>query len=451
MIFKNLYINIILRVVLIAATSFLFFFANHKYHDIVINLNIGLLLIAQVILLIRRLNYVNRDLIAFFDSIKYDDSSILLTNEFQDINYLRLSRRLQTVNKQILKLKEQNTKQDQYFKTLTDIANVGLISFNENGTIKLANKAIKNLLNIDNISKISDLDILHAGFSNTLNQLKPSEHKLIKLSNKKNNKEILQLSIRLADFKTNNEKLKIVSIQDIKNELDEKELESWQKLVRTLRHEIMNSIGPISSTIDTLNELIIDPETNKPFRIDEINPGFITDISEGLMIIKDRNIGLQKFVDNFRTISKLPNPVFEQINIESLFSDIETFWKKEFKNQNIFFSYYIENDELELMADKSQIEQIIINLIKNSIEAKCKQITLTASNSNSNNVQIKIIDNGKGIQHEIIDEIFLPFYTTKEQGSGIGLSLARQIMQLHRGSIFVESITGLKTTFTLKF
>ncbi len=448
MIFKNLYINIIIRVVLIATNSFLFFFANQKYHDIIINLNLGVLFVIQVILLIRRLNYVNRDLIAFFDSIKYDDSSILLTNEFQDINYLRLSRRLQTVNKQIIKLKEQNTKQDQYFKTLTDIANIGLISFIENGEIRLANKAIKDLLGLENFSNIRDLDNLYTNFSYTLLKLKPSEHKTIKLKN--NKEELLQLSVRLTDFRTNEENLKIVSIHNIKNELDEKELEAWQKLTRTLRHEIMNSIGPISSTIDTLNELIIDPETNNPYLINEINIDLITDISEGLKIIKERNAGLQKFVDNFRTISKLPNPVFEQIKVESLFSEVRSFWRNELENKNIHFYYKIEKNDLEIIADKSQIEQIIINLIKNSIEASSKQITLIAFISNEK-INIEIKDDGEGIQKEVIDDIFLPFYTTKEQGSGIGLSLARQIMRLHGGSISVKSIPEEKTIFTLQF
>lgn len=448
MIFKNLYINIIVRVVLIAATSFLFFFANQKYHDIIINVNLGVLFVIQVILLIRRLNYINRDLIAFFDSIKYDDSSILLSNELQDINYLRLSRRLQIVNKQIQQLKEQNTKQDQYFKTLTDIANIGLISFAENGEIRLANKAIKDLLGLENLSNIRGLDNLYTDFSDTLLKLKPSEHKIIALKN--NKEELLQLSVRLTDFRTNEENLKIVSIHNIKSELDEKELEAWQKLIRILRHEIMNSIGPISSTIDTLNELIIDPETNNPYLINEINNNLITDISEGLKIIKERNTGLQRFVDNFRTISKLPNPVFEQIKVESLFSEIRSFWKNELENKSIHFNYKIEKNDLEIIADKSQIEQIIINLIKNSIEACSKHITLIAFISDEK-INIEIKDDGEGIQKEVIDDIFLPFYTTKEQGSGIGLSLARQIMRLHGGSISVESVPATKTTFTLTF
>ena len=182
MIFKNLYINIIVRIILISATCFLLPIANNKYHDIVININIIAFLVIQVVLIIKRLNYLNRDLIAFFDSLEYDDSTILLSNEFQNINYLRLSRRLQLVNRQILQLKEKNAKQDQYFKTITELSNVGLLSFNKEGSIKLANLALKELLGVKKPINISELNFLHPDFSELLKNLRPSEQKLVKIS-----------------------------------------------------------------------------------------------------------------------------------------------------------------------------------------------------------------------------------------------------------------------------
>ncbi|NOQ24674.1 MAG: hypothetical protein GQ564_04860 [Bacteroidales bacterium] len=452
MIFKNLYINIIVRITLISATCFLLPIANNRYHDIIININIIAFLIIQIILIIRRLNYLNRDLIAFFDSLKYDDSTILLTNEFQNINYLRLSRRLQVVNRQILSLKEKNAKQDQYFKTITELSNVGLLSFNEKGSIKLANKALNEILEVKDLANIKELNFLHPDFSEILSNLQPSEQKLIKINLKeKNSHRLLNLLVKSADFKTKEENLKIVSIHDIKNELDEKELESWQKLIRILRHEIMNSIGPISSTIDTLNEIITLPESNQTRELKELNNEMIFDIASGLKIIKDRNIGLQHFVDSFRSISKLPEPNFIKLDIQTLFSDIELFWKEEFEKKNVKFESFIDYSVDYVVADKNQIEQIIINLIKNSLEAYSTNISISAFEDTYSKVSIKISDNGKGIHPEIIDEIFMPFFTTKEQGSGIGLSLARQIMRLHRGSISVQSVPNSETSFTLSF
>jgi nitrogen fixation/metabolism regulation signal transduction histidine kinase len=395
---------------------------------------------------------MNRDLIAFFDSLKYDDSTILLTNEFQNINYLRLSRRLQVVNKQILSLKEKNVKQDQYFKTITELSNVGLLSFNEKGSVKLANKALNELLGIKGFVNIKELNFLHPDFSDILRNLQASEQKLIKINLKeKNNDRLLNLLVRSADFKTNDENLKIVSIHDIKNELDEKELESWQKLIRILRHEIMNSIGPISSTIDTLNEIITHPKNNQTLDINELNNEIISDIASGLKIVKERNIGLQNFVDSFRSISKLPKPKFEKIKIESLFKDIKLFWEKEFEKNSITFESFIDYNTDSLVADKNQMEQVIINLIKNSLEANSSKISISAFEESYGKVSIKITDQGKGIQAEMIDDIFMPFFTTKEQGSGIGLSLARQIMRLHGGNISVQSDPNITTSFILSF
>jgi len=455
MIFKNLYFNIIIRTLLLAGSCLLLPIVNNKYHDIIININIVIFVVLQIILLIRRLNFVNRDLISFFDSLKYDDSSVILSNEFQNQDYFRLSKRLQKVNKQILKLKEQNIQQDIYFKTVTEHATVGLLGFDENGQIKLCNKAFKELLNFKNVTKISKLNILHSDFESLLMNIAPSDQKLLKIDY--NNKET-QLVIRSTNFKSKNQNLKLISIQDIKNELDQKELESWQKLVQILRHEIMNSIGPISSTIDTLNELMTDSKNNKTVKIEQLNNEILEDVSSGLKIIKERNIGLQHFVDNFKSISKLPDPNFEKVKIETMFNAIKSFWKNEFASKKIDFQISINNNIDWIIIDKNQIEQVLINLIKNSLEAESSMVKISAFKNDEDKVLITVSDNGKGISQEIIDEIFMPFYTTKEQGSGIGLSLARQIMRLHNGNISVVStqknLSNNKqgeTTFTLTF
>ncbi len=448
MIFKNLYFNLIFRTLLLSGSCLLLPIANNKYHDIIININILVFILLQIIFLIRRLNFVNRDLISFFDSIKYDDSSIILSNEFQNQDYFRLSKRLQNVNKEILRLKEQNIQQDIYFKTVTEHATVGLLGFDENGKVKLCNKAFRELLNIDSLSKISKLNAINPEFESILNGIEPSDQKLLKINY---NNKITQLIIRATNFKTKDQNLKLITIQDIKNELDQKELESWQKLVQILRHEIMNSIGPISSTIDTLNEIITNPSTNKTRELKDLNNEMLLDISSGLRIIKERNIGIQEFIDKFRSLSRIPKPNLKKVNMKDLFSNIELFWNEKLKERNIKFKSNIEGQIQDTHIDKNQIEQVIINLIKNSIEAECTEISITASENNFGKIIIELTDNGIGISEELIEEIFLPFFTTKEQGSGIGLSLAQQIMRLHGGSISVQSIPKTGTSFTLIF
>lgn len=451
MIFKNLYVNIILRIALIIAFCFLLVFAHNKYNDIVININIIAFIILQIVFFIRKLNYINRSLISFFDSLKYDDSSVIINEEFYNQDFLRLSKRFQRVNRQILKLKEQNIEQDLYFKTVTEHASVALFGFNDEGKVKLCNKAFKELLHIENISNVNQLKQIDSNIENQLMDIKTSEQRLVKINI---HNKIVQLSIRATEFKTKNEKIKLLSLQDIKNELDEKELESWQKMTQILRHEIMNSLGPISSTIDTLNEIITNQENNKIYKIDKLNDEIIKDIASGLKIVQERNQGIQSFIDKFRSISRIPKPNFTNTDLKELITNIEKLWAKKCKESNIIFQAKIDSNIKPILADKEQLDQVLINLIKNAIEAlnktKNPQITIEVVDDFANKSSIKVINNGPCIENETLEKIFFPFFTTKPEGSGIGLSLSQQIMRLHGGNISVQS-NEKETTFTLQY
>ena len=449
MIFKKLYFNIIIRVIAILACCFLLPFANAKYADWLINTNIFAFIIIQTLFLIRRLNFVNRDLLYFFDSIKYDDSSIIINNKSLDEDYNNLTKQLQKVNKQILKLKEQNLQQDYYLKIVTEHASVGLLIYNKQGKIILCNKAFKHLLNIDSLSNISDLNVLNDDFEKILNEIKPSEKKLIQLVS---NNKILKIIIYATSLKINNQQLKLISIQDIKNELDEKELESWQRLVKILRHEIMNSIGPISSTIETLNEIIINPENNSVRTLKQIDNEMLSDIAYGLQIIKERNLGIQTFIDQFRSLSQIPNPNISSFNIQETIQNIKSLWSNELTNKSICFRYNVSDDAKIILGDKHLLQQVIINLLKNSIEAICHKqgvISIHVFLDQNKKINIVITDNGRGINKEELDKIFLPFYTTKNDGSGIGLSLVKQIIRLHGGNIEVKSVPDKGTDFII--
>jgi nitrogen fixation/metabolism regulation signal transduction histidine kinase len=397
------------------------------------------------------MNYTNRNLISFFDSLKYDDSAVIINEEFNNQDFLRLSKRFQKVNRQILQLKAENIQQDVYFKTVTEHASVGLFGFDENGKVKLCNKAFKNLFHIDTISNINQLNKIDSDFENLFIHIKPSEQKLIKLNI---NNKIVQLSIRATQFKTKKEKIKLISVQDIKNELDEKELESWQKLTQILRHEIMNSIGPISSTIETLNEIITNPENNEPRKTKDLNDEIIQDLASGLRIVQERNRGIQNFIDKYRSISKIPKPHITQVNIKELLQNIEKLWLTKFEENNIQFKIEIEDTAEIILADKNLVEQVLINLIKNAIEALNEhtnpQIKVVVHFNSNNKQEIKVINNGPYIEKEILDKIFFPFFTTKTEGSGIGLSLSQQIMRTHGGNISVQSNES-ETVFTLQF
>jgi signal transduction histidine kinase len=244
-----------------------------------------------------------------------------------------------------------------------------------------------------------------------------------------------------------------VSIQNIKEELETQELESWQKLIRVLTHEIMNSVTPISSLSSAINEMLMEEDgTMKP--VSRIPADDIDDMYNSLRTIEERSRGLLKFVGNYKDLTRMPQPVFMNIRLIDLFDQVSILMKKTLDKQKITFEVYSEGPELDVYADKDMILQILINLIANARDAlerkKNKKIRMTGFRLGEKTF-IQVSDNGQGIDRESIDKVFIPFFTTKKKGSGIGLSLARQIMRLHKGSIYFTTEEGKGTTFTLEF
>jgi signal transduction histidine kinase len=248
---------------------------------------------------------------------------------------------------------------------------------------------------------------------------------------------------------------KLVAIQNIHSELESKEVDAWQNLTRVLRHEIMNSITPIASLTGTLNEILsedLKPVGNGFF---EISDESLSDLEEGLQTIENRSKGLVKFVDAYRDYTSIPKPKFGLIKIDELFDHICQLLKREFKEIGIDFHANILFNDLEITADRELIEMVLINLLKNAKEALKEgeepKIELTARVDGERRILLDVKDNGPGIIPEALERIFIPFYTTKKSGSGIGLALSRQIMQLHHGTLSVKSEPDLYTIFTLRF
>lgn len=405
----------------------------------------------QAYLLLKYLNKFNRDISAFFHSIKYDDYSISFNKKNYGGAYNELYDSLEEVNKKIRGYRILSESQEQYFKNLVKHVEIGLICFNENEGVEFCNDAAHQLLGKNNISNLSDITGVDKNLEKIISEIRPSESKIARLSV---NNEIYQLSIRLSQFVVLNKKLKLITLQNIKNELDEKELESWQKLIRVLTHEIMNSIGPVSSTIKTILEFLTKDNFTKPKLINELNNELIADSVKGLKIIDDRSEGLVDFVQKFRSLTLLPRPEIAPININHLCEEIRLLLKEILDKNHISIDLDIK-EELEIKADKKLIEQVLINLINNSVKAleriKNKEIKLKAYTQDNGKISIQVIDNGEGITKEIIDKIFIPFFSTREKGTGIGLSLSKQIMLSHGGTINMRSEPESGTVFTLLF
>jgi signal transduction histidine kinase len=254
-------------------------------------------------------------------------------------------------------------------------------------------------------------------------------------------------------LKTADRTLHLVSFQNIQPELDEKELESWQKLIRVLTHEIMNSMTPINTLVTTITRIYRNKETGELKKPEELQTPMIEKTVKGLDLIESRGQGLIHFVQNYRDVTRLPKPDFKVLNVRDMFQGIKLMFDEQLMQNGVTLTIDC-HPSLYINADGKLLEQVIINLVKNAIEAfedaPDPAITMSAQ-SNNNQIIMEIADNGKGIPPDMLENIFVPFFTTKEKGSGIGLSLSRQIIRLHGGTMNVQSEPFSRTVFTIKF
>jgi two-component system, NtrC family, nitrogen regulation sensor histidine kinase NtrY len=452
MVQNRFYIITILRVILIAATCLVIAFAVIKRADWYIAVNFVLLLVIQVVLLLRYINRINRDLTHFFGAISNDDSSIVYKKVASSRSFEMLYSLFDLVNQKIQRLKIENTKRSFYLQHLVENAGIGIMSFKVGGEIDILNPSARILLNIQASKHIRNLADLDQGTVSQLSQLLPGRQHLVQF---RLIDELTPLAVRVSEFIIQGETIRLLTFQNIQHELEENELVSWQKLIRTLTHEIMNSVGPISSSIRTIKSFYKENPPESGDRNILMTDEKITDTVRGLDIIDERAQGMMEFVDKFRSLTIMPTLHLAEVKVIELLQGIKLLFAAETKNRRIKLSVRVDPESLIVTADKQLIEQVLINLVMNSIQAlddqKNKLIVMAAFMDYAGRVLIQVSDNGSGINEEIRDKIFVPFFTTREKGSGIGLSLSRQIMRMHRGMISYKSSPGKKTVFSLVF
>lgn len=357
---------------------------------------------------------------------------------------------LRKVNEQIQKLKIESQQKEQYFQTLLEQVATGIVTFDTKGFILHANTAAKKMLGVEVLTHISQLERVGENLHLAVSNIKPFEQKLVSVSSERG---IIQLSLKATSFRVRDTDLVLLSIQDIRNELDEKELDSWMKLIRVLMHEIMNSIAPITSLSESLCQYFtID---GRPARPDELTESSIGTTLRGLQVIKDQGNGLMQFVESYRKLTRLPKPEKTNFAFEEIITRIKVLYASLENSDQVKLYVSAHPADIHFYADENQISQVLINLAKNALQANEKnqdgKIHITAGYHADKRPQIKVSDNGPGIPEEILEQIFVPFFTTRENGSGIGLSLSRQIMRLHGGSLQVHSVPGKETVFTMSF
>jgi nitrogen fixation/metabolism regulation signal transduction histidine kinase len=456
MIYNKFHTNIIIRVILLALNSlFIFWYFYGRGIDLTFFFAIAVFII-QTINLIVYTNKTNKLLSFFFDAVKNEDSTLVFNEKAGSTSFNLLSKSLNLLNKKIQDAKIEITVQEKYYKTIVESAASAILVFDETGSVELSNSAMNNLLGLSNFHNINQLDRISRRFKDVLLEIEEGESLTI---NVQFNDVPFYLYLSSVSMTLKERKVKLVALQDISYEIDRQEIESWQRLIRILNHEIMNSVAPITSLSSTLSGFFRKDEIN--ISPAEINEKTIANTIKGLTVIEEHGKGLISFVESYRSLTKLPRPKPEEIMVSELFdslsvlasSYIET--QKEKTGHSVDIMFQANPRTLVLFADKELITRAIYNLIKNAIEALGNEtdgvVFLESGKDKSGNVWIKIIDNGPGIGDDIIDNIFVPFFTTKEGGSGIGLSLAKQIVNMHKGTLSVFSNPGEGTTINIRF
>ncbi|MCD4709535.1 MAG: ATP-binding protein [Bacteroidales bacterium] len=328
---------------------------------------------------------------------------------------------------------------------------VSILAYQHDGTVEMINPAAKKLFQVNSLKNINSLRSLSEQLANTLLAIHPGENKLVKVQD---DEDILQLAIFATEFKVKDKVILLSTIKNIQNVLKEQETAAWQKLIRVLTHEIMNSIAPISSLSSTI-ETMVKPYTSGEKGVPEVDLGTIQEIQTALQTINKRSTGLMNFVETYRSLTKIPEPNFSVVKMDELISNVHTLMKKEAEKKNITITTTMQPDTIEVQIDEQMIEQVLINLVKNSTQALagCQDalIQIRGFYNKRGRPTIQVIDNGQGILDDVIDKIFIPFFTTKRSGSGIGLSLSRQILRLHGGTITAKSKPNEETIFTMTF
>jgi two-component system, NtrC family, nitrogen regulation sensor histidine kinase NtrY len=407
-----------------------------------------LIIVFQLAELYRFTSQTNRKLTRFLESVKYSD----FISGFANDNKLGKSfRELNTAFNEVLeafrKARSEKEESWQYLNTVVQQVRTGILSFDTEGDVQLMNANAKKFIGLAQMKNLKELSEPNPTLYDALKNAKPGNSTLYKSGNE------FQLTIQATELRIRGNTVKLVTLQNIQTELQKQELEAWQNLTRVLRHEIMNSITPISSLTSTLRE-ILDQDMVKREHNYELKSEGAEDLREGLSTIENRSKGLIQFIDAYREYTSLPQPKLKTIKLRDLLEKVASLMRPEIKKTTISFSVTYDSEYLTLEIDEEMIGQVLINLIKNAMEAlhqtKNGKIEVIGKYT-GNAITIEVIDNGPGIIPEAIQRIFVPFFTTKKTGSGIGLALSRQIMQMHNGTLGVESELEIKTVFTLRF
>jgi two-component system, NtrC family, nitrogen regulation sensor histidine kinase NtrY len=439
--------RIFIRIFLLFATitAFAFLFVNHLYVYLILIVPV---ISYQLVELYRFQRKAQDELQQFVESVHYRDFSRYFDVKHAPAELQPLREGFNQINSTFKVISKEKETQYQYLQKILELVDTGILSYEgENGEVLWMNESLKKMLQVPYLKTIHSLAKRDNELYEDIIALKPGDGKITKAHLEKGSFKVL---LSATAFQTEGKKFKLIAFQNINEALDETESKAWQKLLSVMTHEIMNSVAPISSLADTLKNRLEKSVSHMNNKSSSVH-----DLELGIETIKRRSEGLLKFAETYRNLNKITTLNLKPIYVRDLFEGLHQLMEPTLAQKNIELDIVLKDTELILQADTSLVEQVLINLVVNAIEAVKDnpepQIILSASLSYNRKIIIKVADNGPGMTEEIMDKIFIPFFSTKKNGSGIGLSLCKQIMMLHKGNINVQSRLGEGTAFSLQF
>lgn len=431
-----LYLTAILLVVFLGA------YLWRTQASAVLTVLFGGVLVALIAGLYALIISTDRKLTNFLLNIKYEDYEAHYSTTTGEPSQYELTSAFNLITGKFRSIRQEKEAQHQYLQAIVEQVDTGLVCFDEHGKTVLMNRAAQQLLHRSHFPNLEFVKKYNQALYAAIREIAPGERTLVKLIV---NNQMLQLSIRKTVLKLRDELLHLYVLQNIHAELEHQEVESWQKLIRILTHEILNSVAPVVSLAEMTNGLLQEPAANDPERQESVK--------QAVQAIQRRSLGLLHFTETYRELTKIPQPQFEPTDPVALVERVLLLFAAPIQAQGVRVEKHFPALALSIPLDPALMEQVLINLVKNALEALAEaeqpRLSVSVTKTAEGAVEIAVADNGPGIPDELLGQIFVPFFTTKKTGSGIGLSLSRQIIHLHRGSLYATSEVGAGSCFTV--
>lgn len=446
MVYRRLVLGVVVQIALIvlvcAAIAYLLTETNMRAPVLLA----VFVLIAQIAILLHFVQHTNRELVRFLKAVQHADLSQTFSAARSSGTFQQLAQSFEDVARHLREQRAARAEESSYLDVLVHHVPIAIVTFDEAGRIDLYNRAAHNLFGAQQPLRIDDFDVYGMQFPHALRALEPGREKLMTISRAG---EPLLLKVSASSLAMRGREIRIVSLQDIRRDVEARELKAWQNLMRVLTHEIMNSVTPMSSLAATARDLLDD------VRLDVASLGTINDVRDALDTIANRGSGLLHFVESYRRLTRLPKPSLQVVSLVELISRVRQLLANELKSKGIAFSDSVAVECEKLTIDGAMVEQALINLVRNAVDAldsvEAGTIALVCDFDATRRPFMSVTDNGQGMSEETLENIFVPFYTTKREGTGIGLNIVQQIMRAHQGSVAITSSPGQGTCVRLIF